>query len=169
MLSVWTKKNLSFHICLPPSTVPHLNIPPLGHSYGTLQRWSDKQQNKGSERESERERHLIEERKGFFFAGGSFYSSCVSFSLCWASQWEQNIPDRGRKSQVDDFFPCFIFHFPLFNYLLNSSAEETPLSDFHLTDSSLNISSLKIWQYLSLWRFHFCSGIMTKQWMFKDF
>lgn len=124
------------------------NIPPMGHSLGTFRRWSDKQQNKGSERESERETpDRREEMLGFFcfFLPKARFTVLVflfRFAEHLGGSKTSQTEGENHKSMIS-FPPRFIFHFPLFNYLFNSYAGEAPLSDFQLTDSSLNISSLK--------------------------
>lgn len=100
-----------------PSSTPTLNIPSLGHSLGTFRRWSDKQQNKGSESESVRERHLIEARKGcflgVFFAKGTLYSSCVSFFALLNISVGAKHPRQREKitSRWFLFSPSFHFSF----------------------------------------------------------
>lgn len=114
--------------------------------------------------ESKWERHLIEEGQVLFFFLPKALFTVLVFLFRFAEHrgCSKTSQTEGENHKSMIFSARFIFHFPLFNYLLNSSAGEASLSDFQLTDSSLNISSLKILQYLSLWRFHFSSWVMIK-------
>lgn len=107
----------------------------------------------------EKVRQLIEERN--IFLKVLFTILVFLFHFAEHLSWSKTSQTEGEnhKSMI---FPSFHFSFPPFQLSLQQLCQRSSLSDFQLTDSSLNISSLKIQQYLSLWRFHFSSWVMIK-------
>lgn len=116
MFSFWTKNSSFPYTCLP--TPPPLLIFLLWGIY--LECYTDGAINNRTKGQWEKVRQLIEER---FFWRFSLQFLCFFFTLLSISV-EAKHPRQKEKITSRWFFPRFIFHFPLFNYLLNSSARE---------------------------------------------